>query len=63
MGKILITGGAGFIGSYCVEKFKKNGWEVSILDNFSTPVLDKNDELFKDINLIKGNILDFSWNN
>ena len=61
MGKILITGGAGFIGSYCVEKFKKNGWEVSILDNFSTPVLDENDELFKDVNLIKGNILDFSW--
>ena len=61
MGKILITGGAGFIGSYCVEKFKKNGWEVSVLDNFSTPVLDENDQLFKDVNLIKGNILDFSW--
>ena len=62
MGKILITGGAGFIGSYCVEEFKRNGWKVSVLDNFSTPVINKDDKILEDVNLIEGNILDFSWN-
>ncbi len=34
--KILITGGAGFIGSKLVEYFLKNGNEVICLDNMST---------------------------
>ncbi len=33
--KILITGSAGFIGSYLVGEFLKAGWEVVGLDNFS----------------------------
>lgn len=36
MGKILITGGAGFIGSTLAKISHKNGWEVRILDNLST---------------------------
>ena len=34
--KVLITGGAGFIGSHLAEHFQKSGDEVTILDNFST---------------------------
>ncbi|MCD4818928.1 MAG: GDP-mannose 4,6-dehydratase [Candidatus Cloacimonetes bacterium] len=34
--KILITGGAGFIGSHLSEKLLKSGYEVSIIDNLST---------------------------
>jgi UDP-glucose 4-epimerase len=34
--KILITGGAGFIGSHLVEHFLANGDSVTVLDNFST---------------------------
>ncbi|MFQ5941176.1 MAG: NAD-dependent epimerase/dehydratase family protein [Nitrososphaerales archaeon] len=32
---ILVTGGAGFIGSYLVEKLLSEGFETHILDNFS----------------------------
>ena len=34
--KILVTGGAGFIGSNIVDKYVKLGHDVVILDNFST---------------------------
>jgi UDP-glucose 4-epimerase len=34
--KILITGGAGFIGSHLAEKLLKNGNEISVIDNLST---------------------------
>ncbi len=36
MGKILVTGGAGFIGSHLCEKLLDNGREVICLDNFFT---------------------------
>ena len=34
--RLLVTGGAGFIGSHLCEELVKSGWEVSILDNFSS---------------------------
>ncbi len=34
--RILVTGGAGFIGSHVVDAYVAAGHEVAILDNFST---------------------------
>lgn len=45
--KILITGGAGFIGSHLAERLLQDGHKVSIIDNLSTGRLE-NIESFKD---------------
>ncbi|WP_371371373.1 NAD-dependent epimerase/dehydratase family protein [Sporomusa aerivorans] len=34
--KVLVTGGAGFIGSHTVDKMVARGWTVVVLDNLST---------------------------
>lgn len=33
---VLVTGGAGFIGSHLVDAYLERGWRVSIIDNLST---------------------------
>jgi UDP-glucose 4-epimerase len=33
---VLVTGGAGFIGSHVAERFARDGWAVRVLDNLST---------------------------
>lgn len=41
---ILITGGAGFIGSYLTEKLQKDGHRVTVLDNLSPQIHGNNPE-------------------
>ncbi len=47
---ILITGGAGFIGSHLAERLLSNGHKVSAVDNLSTGSLDNISSLMKDKN-------------
>ena len=36
MAKVLVTGGAGFIGSHIADKLASSGHSISVLDNLST---------------------------
>lgn len=36
--RVLVTGGAGFIGSHTVDALLERGWEVTILDSLEKPV-------------------------
>ena len=58
--KILVTGGAGFIGSHLCERLILNGHEVTVLDNLSTGRSSnlKNISSSSDFHLVEGSILD-----
>lgn len=43
-GKVLVTGGAGFIGSHAAESFARDGHPVTVLDNLSRAKLLKKDD-------------------
>lgn len=44
-GKVLITGGAGFLGSHLCDRFNKEGFEVICMDNLSTGSADNIEHL------------------
>jgi len=58
--KVLITGGAGFIGSHLTEKFSSQGDEVTILDNFSTGAENTLKQIGFRGNLVEGDIRNHS---
>jgi UDP-glucose 4-epimerase len=55
MKNILITGGAGYIGSHTVGQFLKNGYQVVVYDNLSTGF---KSAVPKDVTFVKGDVLD-----
>jgi UDP-glucose 4-epimerase len=54
--KILVTGGAGFIGSFLVRELVSQGFEVRILDNLSTGSLSNLREVLDFVEFIEGDI-------
>jgi len=60
--KVLITGGAGFIGSHLADELIDNGYEVRALDNLNRQVHGHNaqrpDYLHPDVELIVGDVRD-----
>lgn len=56
--RILVTGGAGFIGSHIAEELVKQKHEVCILDDFSSGKIENIAPFGKKIELIEGTITD-----
>jgi UDP-glucose 4-epimerase len=54
--RVLVTGGAGFIGSHLVERLLREGHEVRALDNFSTGRRDNLLAFGGDVEVVEGDI-------
>ena len=55
---VLVTGGAGFIGSHLVEAWVRRGDRVRVLDNLVTGRREYLDHVADDIEFIEGDVLD-----
>ncbi len=56
--RVIITGGAGFIGSHTVEEFLMHGYEVVVIDNLRTGSLDNLKRSMSKITFVEGDICD-----
>jgi nucleoside-diphosphate-sugar epimerase len=52
----LVTGGAGFIGSHLVDLLQEKGWDVRVLDNFSSGTFDNLIRQSDRLQVIEGDI-------
>ena len=61
MKKVIVTGGAGFIGSHLAEELARSSDQVIILDNLTTGKMDNIEGLLsrKNVDFIQGSITDF----
>ena len=59
--KVLVTGGAGFIGSHVVDRLVSDGFLVRVIDNLSTGKLANISQHFEKgtVDFVKGDIRDF----
>ncbi len=62
MEKVIVTGGAGFIGSHLAEELARRGYQVTILDDLSTGEMENIKELLKkgSVQFIQDSITNFS---
>ena len=61
--KVLITGGAGFLGSHLSDRFLKEGYEVVVMDNLITGNLANIEHLFghDDFTYVKHDVTEFNY--
>jgi len=57
--RVLVTGGAGFIGSHLVDEFLLQGYSVRVIDNFTTGSKNNIKHVLGDVELIEGDIRDY----
>ncbi len=56
--RVLVTGGAGFIGSHLSQALAAKGCRVTVLDNLSSGYLENLEAFRKDIDFVEGDIQD-----
>ena len=61
MKNILITGGLGFIGTHCIEKWTEENWSVYVIDNLSSNAITQDHPIAKDVTYIYGDVIDTNW--
>lgn len=59
--RVLVTGGAGFIGSHLVEQLASSGSAVTVVDNLSTGHLDNLMDVDSKVNLLELDICHIAW--
>lgn len=59
---ILITGGLGFIGCHCLEKWSSNGWKITVIDNLSSNAISKDHIIANNHNIIIENLINVNIN-
>lgn len=56
--RVLVTGGAGFIGSHLVRALVRAGYSVRVLDNFSVGSLNNLKDVLESVELVVGDVRD-----
>jgi UDP-glucose 4-epimerase len=59
MGCVLITGGAGFIGSHLAERLVKEGYKVILVDNLLKGNMNNLSHVLKDVEFVEGDIRNY----
>jgi len=57
--RVLVTGGAGFIGSHLVKALVKAGHQVRVLDNLSTGSIENLADVLNAIEFVRGDVRDY----
>ncbi len=55
--KVLVTGGLGFLGYHCVERWLEDGCEITVVDNLSSNAVSKDNPIYDEVNVIQNDIL------
>ncbi|MBV9575885.1 MAG: NAD-dependent epimerase/dehydratase family protein [Gammaproteobacteria bacterium] len=58
-GRILVTGGAGFIGSHTIDLLLHTGWQVIVLDNLFSGKIENLPLHHPDLEFVHGDILEY----
>tara|TARA_R110000744_G_scaffold3161_3_gene12296 strand:+ start:5701 stop:6669 length:969 start_codon:yes stop_codon:yes gene_type:complete len=58
---ILITGGLGFIGTHCIEKWSDEDWSIHVIDNLSSNAITADHPIAQSVTFIEADVIDIDW--